>query len=86
MTLPLTVVSPREGLSDLALLDDQGAEMTRFIRPAGKALNHPFWSGDGRFLYYYSLASTGPLGLVEVTILRVLDLRTRQVHDLARLS
>jgi hypothetical protein len=82
----LAVVAPRDGLSDLALLDEAGAEVARFMRPAGKALHHPFWSADGRFLFYYSLASTGPLGLHEVTMLRCLDSRSRQVIDLARLS
>ncbi len=82
----IAVVSPRDGLTDLAVLDDRGAEVTRFIRPAGKALHHPFWSSDGRFLYYYSLASTGPLGLLEITMLRCLDTRTRLVQDLVRLS
>ena len=81
----IAVVVERSGTSDLLLLDMSGREVERFPRPAGRGLTRPQWSADGRYLYYYSLASTGPLGLVDITMLRCLDTRTRQVFDLARL-
>ncbi|HKY33780.1 MAG TPA: hypothetical protein VJV23_14715 [Candidatus Polarisedimenticolia bacterium] len=74
------------GPSDIVLLDGAGKEVERFQRPAGRALHHLFWSADGRYLYYHSLASTGPLGLIEVGMLRCLDTRTRKVFDLLRLG
>lgn len=81
----IAIVDERSGTSDLVVLDMSGREVERFTRPAGRGLSRPQWSGDGTYLYYYSLASTGPLGLIDVTMLRCLDTRTRQVFDLARL-
>lgn len=71
---------------DIVLLDMQGRQVDRFERPAGRGLNHLFWSPDGRYLYYHSLASTGPLGIVEIGLLRCLDTRARRVFDLVRLG
>ena len=82
----VAAVDEKGGQTSLVLLDTEGREMSRFERPAGRALSRPFWAPDGRYLYYYSLASTGPLGLVEITILRCLDTRTKQVYDLVRLG
>lgn len=82
----IAVVDDRAGQWDLLLLDMKGREIDRFVRPAGRALNRPQWSTDGRYLYYYSLASTGPLGLFEITMLRCLDTFSRRVFDLARLG
>lgn len=82
----IAVVDERDGVTDLVLLSLKGEEQDRFSKPAGKAINHPFWSPDGRYIYYYSLASTGPLGLIEISMLRCLDTRTRQVFDLVRLG
>ena len=81
----IAIVDERSGKSDLVVLDMSGREVERFTRPAGRGLSRPEWSSDGRYLYYYSLASTGPLGLIDITMLRCLDTRTRQVFDLARL-
>lgn len=80
-----TVVN-RSGQSDIVLLGLDGKETARFERPAGRAPSTPFWSTSGRYLYYYSLGATGPLGLIDVNILRCLDTRTRQVFDLMRVS
>ncbi|HEY3174578.1 MAG TPA: hypothetical protein VGK94_02325 [Candidatus Polarisedimenticolia bacterium] len=82
----IAVVDDRAGQWDLLVLDMRGHEIDRFVRPAGRGLNRPQWSADGRYLYYYSLASTGPLGLVEITMLRCLDTFSRRVFDLARLG
>jgi len=82
----IVVVGEVNGQQSLVLLDMSGGMISRFERPAGRALTRPFWSPDGRYLYYYSLASTGPLGLVEITILRCFDIRTHQVYDLLRLG
>lgn len=82
----IAVVEQDNGQWDIVLLDRDGEEMDRYERPAGRALNRPYWSRDGRYLYYYSLASTGPLGIVEITILRCLDTRSRLVYDLVRLG
>lgn len=82
----IAVVDDTSGQWDIVLLGADGAEMERFARPAGRALNRLLWSPDGRYLYYHSLASTGPLGLVEVGMLRCLDTRTREVFDLVRLG
>ncbi|HZI92724.1 MAG TPA: hypothetical protein VFE84_00660 [Patescibacteria group bacterium] len=82
----IAVVDEGSGAGDLVLLGVDGKELARYERPAGRAPNRPFWSADGRYLYYYSLAATGPLGLVDVTILRCLDIRTQQVFDLIRLG
>ena len=80
------VESHAGSLPDIVLLDRAGAEVDRFTSPPGRALHHPFWSPDGRFIYYHSLASTGPLGLVQVGLLRCLDTRGGKVFDLARLG
>jgi Tol biopolymer transport system component len=80
------VESHAGSLPDIVLLDRAGAEVDRFTSPPGRALHHPFWSPDGRFIYYHSLASTGPLGLVQVGLLRCLDTRGGRVFDLARLG
>jgi hypothetical protein len=82
----IAVVDDHEGQWDLVILSLEGAVIDRFSRPGGRSLSRPFWSADGRFLYYYSLASTGPLGLATVTVLRCLDTQTRQVFNLARLK
>jgi WD40 repeat protein len=82
----IAVVEAGEGGSDLVVLSASGAEIDRYRRPAGRAPNRLFWSADGRYLYYYSLASTGPLGLLEITMLRCLDTRNRRVFDLVRLG
>jgi hypothetical protein len=72
--------------ADIVLIDLEGRQIDRFERPAGRGLNHLFWSPDGRYLYYHSLASTGPLGIVEIGLLRCLDTRARRVYDLVRLG
>ncbi len=82
----IAVVDYRDEMWDMVLLTPEGREVRRFARPAGRALNRPFWSPDGRYLYYYSLASTGPLGLIEISMLRCLDTRDSRVFDLVRLG
>ncbi len=82
----IAVVDDHQGQWDLVILSLEGAVMDRVTRPGGRGLSRPFWSADGRFLYYYSLASTGPLGLATVTVLRCLDTQTRQVFNLARVK
>jgi hypothetical protein len=82
----LAVVDAASSAGDLVLLDMEGKQLDRFERPAGRGLNHLFWSPDGRYLYYYSLASTGPLGIVEIGLLRCLDTHARRVFDLVRLG
>ncbi len=82
----IAAVESRDGQWDIVVRDPAGGEIDRYVRPAGRAPNRPFWSGDGRYLYYYSLASTGPLGIVEITMLRCLDTRSRRVYDLVWLD
>jgi len=82
----IAVIDYRNEMWDIVLLSPGGMEMRRFARPAGRALNRPYWSPDGRYLYYYSLASTGPLGLIEINMLRCLDTRDSHVFDLVRLG
>ncbi|HET9480287.1 MAG TPA: hypothetical protein VFP98_00895, partial [Candidatus Polarisedimenticolia bacterium] len=82
----IAVVAPPDAGRDLALLDLEGREIRRYTRPAGRALSRPFWSADGRFLYYHSLGSTGPLGLMETPFLRCLDTASGSVWDLARIE
>jgi len=82
----IAVIDYRNEMWDIVLLSRGGTEMRRFARPAGRALNRPYWSPDGRYLYYYSLASTGPLGLIEINMLRCLDTRDSRVFDLVRLG
>jgi len=81
----IAVIAASGGAADLVMLSPDGQEIDRFARPAGRAPTRPFWSPDGRYLYYYSLASTGPLGLLDVTVLRCLDTRTRRIFDVASL-
>lgn len=81
----IAIVDPKAGLWDFVLLGSDGEEIERFRRPAGRAPSRPFWSPDGRFLYYHSLAATGPLGLIEMTMLRCLDTRDGTVFDLVPL-
>ena len=75
-----------EGRADLVLMSTEGTERGRFTRPAGRAPSRIWWSADARYLYFCSLASTGPLGLRQVTLLRCLDTRTGEVHDLVNLG
>ena len=81
----IAVIDSQNGGWDIVLLDRDGEPVDRFLGPAGRALSRPFWSADDRYIYYHSLASTGPLGLIEVTVLRCLDTRGGQVFDLVRL-
>ncbi len=81
----IAFIASRPGEWDLVIADLEGTEIARHRRPAGRAGNRPFWSADGRFIYYHSLASTGPLGLVQVRTLRCLDTRGGRVFDLARI-
>ncbi|MFQ5700599.1 MAG: TolB family protein [Acidobacteriota bacterium] len=82
----IAVVDHHDGQWDIVMLDEEGRELDRFDKPAGRALNRPFWAPGGRFLYYYSLASTGPLGLIQVTMLRCFDTQSRRVFDLVRIQ
>ena len=82
----IAVVAERSGQSDIVLLDLDGNETARYERPAGRAPSRPFWSAGGRYLYYYSLGATGPLGLIDIIILRCMDTRTQRVFDLIRLG
>ena len=82
----VAIVDAASSAGDIVLVDLEGKQLDRFERPAGRGLNHLFWSPDGRYLYYNSLASTGPLGIVEIGLLRCLDTRARRVFDLVRLG
>lgn len=82
----IAVIEFHDGQWDIVLMDPEGRVIDRFDKPAGRALNRPFWSPDGRFLYFYSLASTGPLGLIQISILRCLDTREGRVFDLVRIK
>ncbi|MGH9868442.1 MAG: TolB family protein [Candidatus Polarisedimenticolia bacterium] len=83
----LAVVESAYGkLPDIVLMDRDGHEVRRFEALPGRVLHHLFWSSDGRYLYYHSLASTGPLGIVEIGLLRCLDTTGGSVFDLVRLG
>ena len=82
----LAVLDHSGGQWDMVLLSTDGEELQRYPGLAGRAPHLPYWSTTGRYLYYYSLASIGPLGLIEIRILRCLDTRSREIFDLVRLG
>lgn len=78
----IAVVEPGD---TLALLGRDGERIDRLEGAEGRAKNRLFWSRDGRYLYYYALVPSGPLGMGQVTVLRCLDTRAGGVFDLVRL-
>jgi len=58
---------------ELAVMGRGGGQAGRVEGAEGRAKNRLFWSRDGRYLYYYALVPSGPLGLGQVTVLRCLD-------------
>jgi hypothetical protein len=74
-----------EAGDELAMLGIDGARTDLLEGAEGRAKNRLFWSRDGRFLYYYALVPSGPLGMGQVTVLRCLDARAGGVFDLVRL-
>ncbi len=81
----LAVIDSRGGRWDMVLMSAEGVELDRYTALAGRAPHRPYWSRAGRYLYYYSLASIGPLGLIEISMLRCLDTHSREIFDLVRL-
>ncbi len=78
----IAVVEPGDVVS---LLGRDGARVDRLEGAEGRAKNRLFWSRDGRYLYYYTLIPSGPLGLGQVTVLRCLDTLGGGDFDLVRL-
>ncbi len=82
----IAAIVEREGSWEVILMDPQGRPLRRIPRPAGRAPGRLWWAPDGRWLYFQSQAATGPLGLLNVEVLRCLDTGTGRVFDLVRLT